>query len=132
MLADGGDPGAKRKAEKHAQTATFAAVADEWLESKRATLTDGTWERDQDQLFKIVGPYLGKRPIAAIEAPDILAVLRKLEKRGVNDTAHRVRCRGVADRKVEGPKRAKPRHHRYPADHPPNTGLWELAMCFAT
>jgi hypothetical protein len=40
MLADGGDPGAKRKAEKHAQTDTFAAVAEEWLETKRATLTD--------------------------------------------------------------------------------------------
>jgi integrase len=92
MLADGGDPGAKRKAEKHAQTDTFAAVAEEWLETKRATLTDSTWQRDRDQLVKIVGPHLGKKPIAAIEAPDLLAVLRGLEKRGVNDTAHRVRA----------------------------------------
>jgi integrase len=92
LLADGGDPSAKRKAEKHAQSATFAAVAEEWLETKRATLTDSTWQRDKDQLFKIVGPHLGKKPIAAIEAPDLLAVLRKLEKRGVNDTAHRVRA----------------------------------------
>jgi len=43
-------------------------------------------------LVKIVGPHLGKKPIAAIEAPDLLAVLRGLEKRGVNDTAHRVRA----------------------------------------
>jgi integrase len=90
LLADGGDPGARRKAEKVAETATFAAVAEEWLQTKRATLTDSTWQRDRDQLFKIVGPYLGKRPIAAIEAPDLLAVLRKLEKKGVNDTAHRI------------------------------------------
>ncbi|HTC53355.1 MAG TPA: integrase arm-type DNA-binding domain-containing protein, partial [Steroidobacteraceae bacterium] len=74
LLADGGDPSAKRKAEKHAQSATFAAVAEEWLETKRATLTDSTWQRDKDQLFKIVGPHLGKKPIAAIEAPDLLAV----------------------------------------------------------
>jgi integrase len=93
LLVDGGDPGAKRQAEKVAQTATFAAVAEEWLETKRATLTDSTWQRDRDQLVKIVGPFLGKRPIAAIEAPDLLAVLRKLEKRGINDTAHRVRAR---------------------------------------
>jgi len=92
LLADGGDPSAKRKAEKHAQSDTFAAVAEEWLETKRATLTDSTWQRDKDQLFKIVGPHLGKKPIAAIEAPDLLAVIRKLEKRGVNDTAHRVRA----------------------------------------
>ncbi|HTB67739.1 MAG TPA: tyrosine-type recombinase/integrase [Steroidobacteraceae bacterium] len=43
-------------------------------------------------MVKIVGPHLGKKPIAAIEAPDLLAVLRGLEKRGVNDTAHRVRA----------------------------------------
>ncbi len=92
LLADGGDPGAKRKAEKSAQSDTFEAVAEEWLQTKRATLTDSTWQRDRDQLVKIVGPHLGKKPITAIEAPDLLAVLRKLEKRGVNDTAHRVRA----------------------------------------
>lgn len=80
MLADGGDPGAKRKAEKHAQIDTFAAVAEEWLETKRATLTASTWQRDRDQLVKIVGPQLGKKPVAAIEAPDLLAILRKLEE----------------------------------------------------
>ncbi len=42
MLADGGDPGAKRKAEKSAQCDTFEAVAEEWLQTKRATLTDST------------------------------------------------------------------------------------------
>jgi integrase len=43
-------------------------------------------------LVKIVGPHLGNKPIAAIDAPDPLAVLRKLEKRGANTTAHRVRA----------------------------------------
>jgi integrase len=47
---------------------------------------------DPHPQVKIVGPHMGKKPIAAIEAPDLLAVLRKLEKRGVNDTAHRVRA----------------------------------------
>jgi hypothetical protein len=46
-----------------------------------------TWRRDRDQLVKIVGPNRGNKPIAAIEAPDLLAVLRKLEKRGISDTA---------------------------------------------
>jgi hypothetical protein len=91
-LQDGGDPSAKRKAEKSSRVDTFSAISKEWLETKRATLTESTWHRDHDQLFKIVGPHLGNKPIAAIEAPDLLAVLRKLEKRGVNDTAHRVRA----------------------------------------
>ena len=44
----------------------------------------------RDQLVTLVGPYLANRPIAEIEAPDLLAVLKRLEKGGVRDTAHRV------------------------------------------
>jgi len=65
-LEDGRDPGAERKAEKSVRVETFAAIAEEWLATKRATLTDSTWHRDRDQLVKIVGPHLGNKPIAAI------------------------------------------------------------------
>jgi integrase len=86
------DPSVKRRAERSAQADTFAAVAQEWLETKQASLTRGTWLRDRDQLVKMVGPYIGSRPIADIEAPELLAILKRLEKRGVHDTAHRVRA----------------------------------------
>jgi integrase len=86
------DPSVKRRAEKHARANTFAAVAAEWLEGKKATLSAGTWQRDRDQLVKMVGPYLGSRPIADVEPPELLAILRRLEKRGIRDTAHRVRA----------------------------------------
>ena len=66
ILEDGRDPGAERKAEKSVRVETFAAIAEEWLATKRATLTDSTWHRDRDQLVKIVGPHLGNKPIAAI------------------------------------------------------------------
>jgi integrase len=92
LIAANVDPSAKRRAEKSARADTFGAVADEWLESKKATLSAGTWRRDRDQLVKLVGPHLANRPIAGIEAPDLLAILRRLEKRGVRDTAHRVRA----------------------------------------
>ncbi len=39
-LADGIDPGAKRRAESDAKTNTFSAVADEWLLTKKASLTE--------------------------------------------------------------------------------------------
>jgi hypothetical protein len=42
--------------------------------------------------FKMVGPFLSSRPIAEIEAAELLSVIRRLEKRGVLDTAHRVRA----------------------------------------
>src|SRR5262249_29499413 len=92
LLADGEDPRARRKKENDERLETFAAVANEWLETKRVTLTDSTWQRDRDQVVKIVGPHLGHKPINAIEALDLLAVLRTLEKPGINNTAHRVRA----------------------------------------
>ena len=41
----------------------------------------------------LVNPYIGKRPISEITAPELLAVLRRLESRGKNETAHRARQR---------------------------------------
>ena len=34
-------------------------------------------------------PWLGKRPIAEIKAPELLSVLRRIESRGAVETAHR-------------------------------------------
>lgn len=50
-----------------------------------------TWQRDHDQIHKWVVPYLGNRPIASIEAPELLEVLKRIEAKGVIDTAHRTR-----------------------------------------
>ncbi len=71
---------------------TFSAVAEEWLETNWKSLTESTWNRDRDQLVKLVGPYLANRPIADTEAPELLAVLKWLEKKGILDTAQRVRA----------------------------------------
>src|SRR3954454_2208544 len=50
LIADGIDPGAKRRAESDAKTNTFVAVADEWLLTKKASLTESTWARDRQQI----------------------------------------------------------------------------------
>lgn len=76
VLAGGGDPGMKREIEKSVLVNTFEAIAKEWREMKRGYLTESNWQRDRDQLMKMVGPYLGKRPISSIEASELLAVLR--------------------------------------------------------
>ncbi len=91
QLSDGVDPTLKRRAEEDAATNTFKAVADEWLMTKKHALTPATWARDKRQIYKWVVPYLGSKPIASIEAPDLLAVLKKIEAKGVIDTAHRTR-----------------------------------------
>ncbi|MGH8320243.1 MAG: tyrosine-type recombinase/integrase [Steroidobacteraceae bacterium] len=91
LVADGIDPSARRQAERSAAALTFVAVADEWLLTKKRSLAPGTWQRDHDQIHKWVVPYLGNRPIASIEAPELLQVLKRVEAKGIADTAHRTR-----------------------------------------
>jgi integrase len=91
LLSDGVDPTLKRRAEEASATNTFKAVADEWLLTKKNALTPATWARDSRQIHKWVTPYLGNKPISSIEAPDLLEVLKRIEAKGVLDTAHRTR-----------------------------------------
>jgi len=84
--------GAERRCAEHdSETNTFVTVADEWPLTKKKALTPATWERDRRQIHKWVVPYLGNKPIASIEAPDLLEVLKRIESKGVIDTAHRTR-----------------------------------------
>ncbi len=94
LLGDGIDPSAQRKALKAAQvelgTNTFEAVGREWisrhLSTKAATHRDKVIRRLEREAF----PYLGKRPISDITAPEILTVVRRIEARNHLETAHRV------------------------------------------
>ncbi|MGE0107883.1 MAG: tyrosine-type recombinase/integrase [Thiomonas sp.] len=93
MLADGIDPSEARKAAKvralQMAEDSFEAIAMEWAKRHLAARSESHRTRVIRRLEREVFPYLGKKPIASITAPDILAVLRKIETRGVLDTAHR-------------------------------------------
>lgn len=73
------------------QANTFAIIADELLAQKRregkapATLVKLEW------LFGLINPTFGARPISAIEAPEVLQVLRRVEARDRFETALRLR-----------------------------------------
>jgi integrase len=46
------------------------------------------------QLFeRDIFPWIGARPVAEIEAPELLSILRQIESRGAIETAHRARTR---------------------------------------
>jgi integrase len=92
LIADGIDPSAKRQAEKVSQDDTFEAIAREWLSMQAKKLSPGTLGRERDRLEDFIFPYLGRRPIAQITAPDLLAALRRIEARGIHETAHRTRA----------------------------------------
>ena len=93
LLADGIDPGTQRQADKAAQRAaaadTFEAIAREFIERRLTEKSAVHRSNVQRRLERDVFPYLGKRPVSAITAPEILAVARKLETRGAMESAHR-------------------------------------------
>jgi len=91
LVADEVDPSAKRQAERMAQADTFEAIGTEWLNLQRAKLVAETISILEARLKTYLYPYLGSRPISAIPVQELLAVLRRIEARGKNETAHRVR-----------------------------------------
>jgi integrase len=93
QLAAGIDPSSARKAEKAARADTFAAIALEWLDLQRKKMAAATLQKAEWTFKDLINPYIGSRPIGSITAPEILAVLRRIETRGKHETAHRTKQR---------------------------------------
>ena len=93
LLADGIDPGENRKAQKMARVEraanSFEVIAREWhgkfSPGWAATHSSKIIRRLETEIF----PWLGGRPIADITAPELLACIRRIEGRGILETAHR-------------------------------------------
>ena len=94
QLANGIDPAEVRQAQKQAniqETETFEVVAREWHNKFKANWTEGHAETIRHRLERDVYPWIGKRPISEIKAPELLKVLQRVEERGTLETAHRIR-----------------------------------------
>ena len=91
LVEMGTDPSVQRQADRAAQSDTFELLAREWLEVQRGSLSEKTFLNKQERFEAFVFPYIGKRPIAHLKAVDILPLLKRVEARGRNETAHRVR-----------------------------------------
>ena len=93
MLAAGQDPGEVRRIQRRQAMAiaadSFELVARDWFERHLATKATSHRDKVVRRLELYVFPYIGKRPIATLMAPDILEVLRRIEGRGTKETAHR-------------------------------------------
>jgi len=92
LLARSIDPSVQRKADRHAaKDSSFRAVAKEVIAKleregrAQVTLTKKQW------LLDFVYPTFGDRPVAEITARDLLALLRRIEGRGLYETARRLR-----------------------------------------
>lgn len=89
LLANGIDPGAAKKAEKESSAGTFEAIAREWLAKYSASWSPGHSDKIQRRLERDIFPWLGQRSIKQITPPELLTALRRVEERGVIETAHR-------------------------------------------
>ncbi len=93
LLANSTDPGANRKAVKASKTEgagnSFEVIAREWYAKNAANWTEDHGSRIIRRLERDAFPWIGSRPIAEIKAPELLAVLRRIEERGAVETAHR-------------------------------------------
>jgi len=95
QLAAGIDPSAQRKLEKLAAAKaarnTFGAIAGELLDNMAANpLAESTLSKNRWMLQDLAAP-LANRPIAEIEAIEILDVLKRIEKSGRRETARKLR-----------------------------------------
>lgn len=95
LVKGGANPAQVARIERAAQTeraeSTFSLIAIELLEKRiKEGLTPGSVKRERRLIEKDLAS-IGDIPITDVTAPVLLAALRKLEKRGVAETAHRTR-----------------------------------------
>ncbi len=95
LLATGIDPSAHRRAEKAAKSRstanTFEAVALEWLVEQERIWVPRHAVRVRRLFVRDLFPHLGSQPIVSLTAAHLLPVIRSIDERGANDTAHRAR-----------------------------------------
>jgi len=94
-LAGNVDPSAtkreRKRAAKIASGNTFEAVALEWHENWKDGRTPYYAGQILRRLQADVFPAIGSRPIAELEPPELLDLLRKVERRGAHETARRLK-----------------------------------------
>jgi integrase len=93
LLATGVDPMAERKAEKTAIKAaaenSFQSIAALWLAHWRVGKSPRHADATERRMTADILPCLGARPVAEIEAPELVAMTTAIAERGALDIAKR-------------------------------------------
>lgn len=94
ILQAGTDPAREKKlakqAVKQAKDDSFEALAVEWYETRSDTWSSKYAADEWARLKQYAFPSLGKLPVTKIEAPDVIAALRKVQATGATSSAFRV------------------------------------------
>ncbi|HMM76528.1 MAG TPA: tyrosine-type recombinase/integrase [Gammaproteobacteria bacterium] len=95
QLAAGIDPSMTRKTQKAARITagenTFEALAREWHAQRAKSLEQSTLDGIMARMERHLFPRLRGRPIAEIEAPELLKVLQRAEEQELGETPRRLR-----------------------------------------
>lgn len=95
MISAGTDPAQVRKVQKSIQVEraenSFEAVAREWHGKHSAKWAESHAKKIVRRLELYIFPWLGSRPVADISSPELLSILRKIESKGIGETAHRAK-----------------------------------------
>lgn len=95
VLAAGADPSDVKQSIKEAKAIamqnSFELIAIEWHKHKKPNWSSGYADDILESLRKDIFPFVGKRAITDIKPIDMLAVLKKLEERGVLDKLKKIR-----------------------------------------
>lgn len=93
LLVNDIDPGQNRKAQKAVRqdraANSFEVVAREWYAKHSANWSPNHGDRIIRRFERDIFPWIGGSPIAEVGAPELLAVVRRIEERGALETAHR-------------------------------------------
>ena len=93
LLADGIDPGENRKIQKAARQEraenSFEVVAREWYAKFSPNWAVSHSSKIIRRFEREIFPWMGGRPIAEINAPELLRTIKRIEDRGILETAHR-------------------------------------------
>ena len=94
LLASGTDPSAQKKAQKEAVStnidSSFEAIARDWHSGRSRIWSVIHSKNVLDRLSRNVFPFIGQTSISDVTVPELLKLLRRIEERGANETAHRV------------------------------------------
>lgn len=108
QLVLGVDPSVERKAAKRGLEHTFESVAREWWTDRRSNWSEEYAKAVITRFEQDVFPVIGSKPVKTITAADFLDCLERMKKRGVLETAHKVKTKcsevmryAVATRRAE-------------------------------
>lgn len=95
QLANGIDPSADKKAKKassaQSNADSFEHLAKEWFATRMKDMSETHKARTLSILNSYLLPYVGGKAVKEITAPMLLEVLRKIEAKGIVETARRAK-----------------------------------------